>query len=281
MQIKRSISFKLRPYGSKKTVYQIQMHVSFSGQRLRFSTGCQLDSQGAWDEKQQLVLSGYVGPKGETDISINSTLRNERDQIDTVFKYFEVTETHPTAAQISERYLKRLKGEKPLNPEPVKKMRPVKSQSLLAVFQSFVTECGEKNAWTDATYEKMAALREDLSLFMKDAKFSDLDESGLTAFVRYLRDEKVLKTPRKKKGEREEYNEEDFIGLKNSTIRKKLDYLAWFLNWATDHGYNTNMAYKTFRPTLKTTQKKVISMVSNFLYLDLCSLHNHPYQKTH
>lgn len=258
MQVKRSISFKLRPYGSKKTVYQIQMHVSFSGQRLRFSTGCQLDSQGAWDEKQQLVLSGYVGPKGETDISINSTLRNERDQIDTVFKYFEVTETHPTAAQISERYLKRLKGEKPLNPEPVKKMRPVKSQSLLAVFQSFVTECGEKNAWTDATYEKMAALREDLSLFMKDAKFSDLDESGLTAFVRYLRDEKVLKTPRKKKGEREEYNEEDFIGLKNSTIRKKLDYLAWFLNWATDHGYNTNMAYKTFRPTLKTTQKKVI-----------------------
>lgn len=178
--------------------------------------------------------------------------------METVFKYFEVTKTSPTAAQINERYLKRLKGEKPLNPEPVKKKKPVKSQSILAVFQSFVSECGEKNAWIDATYEKMAALREDLSLFMKDAKFSDLDESGLTTFVRYLRDEKVLKTPRKKKGEREEYNEEDFICLKNSTIRKKLDYLAWFLNWATDHGYNTNMAYKTFRPTLKTTQKKVI-----------------------
>ena len=32
----------------------------------------------------------------------------------------------------------------------------------------------------------------------------------------------------------------------------------WFLNWATDRGYNTNTAYKTFRPTLKSTQKKVI-----------------------
>ena len=96
MQIKRSISFKLRPYGSKKTVYQIQMHVSFNGQRLRFSTGCQLDSKVAWDEKQQLVLSGYAGPKGENDISINNILRNERDQIETVFKFFEVTEKNPS-----------------------------------------------------------------------------------------------------------------------------------------------------------------------------------------
>ena len=32
----------------------------------------------------------------------------------------------------------------------------------------------------------------------------------------------------------------------------------WFLNWATDRGYNTNTAYETFRPTLKSTQKKVI-----------------------
>ena len=43
-----------------------------------------------------------------------------------------------------------------------------------------------------------------------------------------------------------------------STIEKKLDYLKWFLNWATEKGYNTNRAYKTFKPTLKKTQKKII-----------------------
>ena len=48
------------------------------------------------------------------------------------------------------------------------------------------------------------------------------------------------------------------MGLKNSTIEKKLGYLRWFLNWATDRGYNTNLDYKKFHPTLKMTQRKVI-----------------------
>ena len=52
--------------------------------------------------------------------------------------------------------------------------------------------------------------------------------------------------------------QEDLVGLKNSTIEKKLGYLRWFLNWATDRGYNTNLDYKKFHPTLKMTQRKVI-----------------------
>ena len=104
----------------------------------------------------------------------------------------------------------------------------------------------------------MSALEGDLVSFKKDISFADLSESGLTAFVHYLRDEKTLRTPRKKKGERKTYDKEDITGLKNTTIKKKLELLTWFLNWASEHGYNTNMAYKSFHPTLKTTQKKVI-----------------------
>lgn len=257
MIIKRKISFKLRSYGRLKTVYQIQMHVSFHSQRARFSTGCQIDSNDAWDSKSERVVSGYRGPKGETDISINNTLRNERDQMEMTFKYFEVNGVNPSVSQVSEKYTEFLTGITPARPEPEKKKHDPGS-NLWKVFDAFVAECGEKNAWSDATFEKMSALREDLSSYKKDLKFSDLNESGLTGWVHYLRNEKKLKTPRKKKGDREEYDLEDVTGLKNSTIRKKLDYLAWFLNWATDHGYNTKMTYKTFRPTLKATQKKVI-----------------------
>lgn len=256
MILKKQISFKLRPYGSAKTVYQIQMHVTFNAQRMRFSTGCQVDSIDAWDKKNELVISGYRGPKGETEIAINNTLRNERDQMEMVFKFFEVNGINPTASQVSEKYDEYLKGITPIKPE--QEAKPSRTHNFWTVFDAFVSECGEKNAWSDATYEKMAALKEDLLTYKKGLKFSDLNESGLTGWVHYLRDEKKLKTPRKKKGEREEYDQEDVTGLKNSTIRKKLDYLAWFLNWATDHGYNTNMSYKTFRPTLKATQKKVI-----------------------
>lgn len=255
MILKRQISFKLRPYGSAKTAYQIQMHVTFNAQRVRFSTGCQIDSLDAWDKRSELVVSGYKGSKGETDISINNTLRNARDQMDTVFKYYEVNGIIPSIAQVSEKYAELLKGIMPEKPDSGKRKN---TPGFWEVFDAFVSECGEKNAWSDATYEKMAALKEDLSSYKMDLKFSDLDESGLTGWVHYLRDEKKLKTPRKKKGDRGEYDQEDITGLKNSTIRKKLDYLAWFLNWATEHDFNSNMSYKTFRPTLKATQKKVI-----------------------
>jgi integrase len=256
MNLKRQISFKLRPYGKNNTVYQIQMHVTFNGQRMRFSTGCQVNSLADWDAENELVVPGYRGKKGETDVTINGTLRKNRDEIDTVFKYFEVNEISPSVTQVIDKYNEKVRGLKPQKPEPEKKAP--KETSFWTVFDRFDHECGEKNAWTVATHKKMDALKADLSGFKKDLRFKDLDEAGLTAFVIYLRDKKHLRTPRKKKGVREEYDKEDITGLRNSTIKKKLEFLSWFLNWATDHGYNTNLAYRSFRPTLKETQKRVI-----------------------
>ena len=264
MIIKRQVSFKLRPTGNPKTGYHILMHVSFNGNRIRLATGCQVNSQDAWDEEKQLVYPGYKGPKGETDTAINNTLRKDQDVMDTAFKFFEVNEIYPSPSQVTEKYIEKLKGAKPKQSE-VKK-EPKKVPGFWEVFDSFVFECGEKNSWTKATHEKMAALKEDLSFFKNDISFSDLNESGLTSFVHFLRDEKVLKTPRKKKEDRKkQYDKDDTVGLKNSTIKKKLEFLTWFLNWATDHGYNTNIAYRTYKPTLKETQKKVIYLTQQEL----------------
>ncbi len=209
-------------------------------------------------------MPGYVGPKGETAVTINNTLRNCREQMETAIKYFEVNDTNPTKNQLAEKYLERMRGVIPRRPSP----KPPKEQksnapSFFDVFDMFAKECGEKNAWTDATFEKMEAMRVDLTSFKKNINFSDLTEATLTDFVTYLRDAKKLKTPRKKKGDREDYDQEDLVGLKNSTIQKKLGYLRWFLNWATDRGYNSNLAYKTFRPTLKMTQRKVIYLTKD------------------
>ena len=263
--LKHHISFKLRPYGSKP-VYQIQQHATFNGQRLRTSTGCQVEDLSAWDSDGEFVKAGYKGPKGETAVTINNTLRNCREQMELAFRFFEANDINPTKQQVEEKYLFRIRGTVPQKPKPEpKKSEKPKEPQFFEVYQMFLTECGEKNAWTEATFEKMNALKVDLVTFKKNIKFSDLSESGLTAFVKYLREEKVLKTPRKKKGERKDYNKDDIIGLKNSSIEKKLGYLRWFLNWATDKGYNTNIAYKTFRPTLKSTQKKVIYLTKQEL----------------
>ena len=61
----------------------------------------------------------------------------------------------------------------------------------------------------------------------------------------------VLQEARRRSPTCQKICQEDLVGLKNSTIEKKLGYLRWFLNWATDRGYNTNLDYKKFHPTLK------------------------------
>lgn len=63
------------------------------------------------------------------------------------------------------------------------------------------------------------------------------DEKGLTSYVTYLRETKKMR---------------------NSTIGKQLGFLKWFLRWATAKEYNSNNAFATFRPKLKSTEKRVI-----------------------
>ena len=259
MKIKRNVSFKLRAYVKNNDLFQIRLRTTFNSQRLDLKTGCQINKKSAWDEEAELVKPGYKGPKGETALSINNELRNIKDQMDSTFKFFEAIDQIPTPSQLQKKYEDRLNGSVPQKPAPEpKKERKPKEHDFFKVYDMFLKECGEKNAWTEATFEKMEAMRVDLTTFKKNIKFSDLTEATLTEFVAYMRDSKKLRTPRKKKGDREDYDQEDLVGLKNSTIEKKLGYLRWFLNWATDRGYNTNLDYKKFHPTLKMTQRKVI-----------------------
>ena len=265
MKIRRSVKFNLRPYGKTDKKYQIWMRVTFNNVQKILSTGYHLDLDGAWDSKLMMVASGYVGSDGATASQINVALNNMFNQMDAAFKYFEATELYPTMEQLLKRYDEKMSGITPVKPEPSKKQEKPKEMDFFKAYEEFMSECGEKNAWTEATFEKMEAMRADLASFKKNIKFSSLTQTTLTEFVAYMRDSKKLRTPRKKKGERKDYDQEDLVGLKNSTIEKKLGYLRWFLNWATDKGYNTNLAYKTFRPTLKMTQKKVIYLTKDEL----------------
>lgn len=92
--LKHHISFKLRPYG-EKPVYQIQMHSTFNGVRLRTSTGCLVENLAAWNTESEIVRSDYRGPKGETAMTINDILRNCREQMELAFRYLRPTTLSP------------------------------------------------------------------------------------------------------------------------------------------------------------------------------------------
>lgn len=224
MNIKRNSSFRLFAYGKDYDKYQVRLRVTFNGQRIDFSTGCQLSS-------------------------------------------IKVNEKHPTTSEISQKYKERISGTTPQKPKPEPKMAEAKEKPLgfFEVFDMFMKECGEKNAWTVATSKKMDSLRVDLMAFKKNISFENLTDSTLAKFVAYLRNEKKLRTPRKKKADRDDEDTDALIGVKNSMIEKKLGFLRWFLKWATDHGYNDNLAYRAFHPTLKKTQRQVIYLTKEEL----------------
>lgn len=267
MNIKRTIKFTYRKVDSISTLFQIRMRVCYNHLRDDFSTGHTLTKEEDWDSENQCVVEGAVSSKGIRSSQINADIHHIKDTMEDCFKYFEVTDTVPSLKELKEKFNEKMGVEKKVINE--KKVRSrVKSQtesiSFWKVFDNFVDENGVKNAWTTATYEKFAALKADLRTFKKNITFDDLNEKTLTQFVCYLRDKKIVAPPKSKKDESGKLKGEH-IGIKNSTIEKKLSYLKWFLKWATLKEYNNNKAYQTFKVTLKTTQKKVIYLTQEEL----------------
>ena len=269
MKIKRNAAFKLFTYGKNKDKYQIRLRVTFNSQRIDLGTNCQINFLGAWDKENELVRPGYKGPKGETANSLNDELRKCRDTIDMVFQYYEVNDKIPTPSEVQQLFKERMSGILPKRPEPEKKKseQKAKEPDILTTFDIFTRKSGEKNAWSKATFAKMASLRVDIASYFPKIKLAELDEDTLTGFIAYLRDEKKILPSRTKKGqaEKKEDKQKVRIGLNNSTIKKKLENLTWFLRWARDNGYVVHPAFKTFTPTLKQTQKTIVYLTKEEL----------------
>ncbi len=235
MNIKRNIVFSLekRKKNGKPVIdnVPIRMRVIYNHNRIEFTTGYRIDTV-KWDEDKQRVKNGCTNKLKQTASEINSDLLKYYADIQDIFKEFEVIDVIPTPDQLKISFNNRLKKNPPQEPVPEEQ-----SISFWDTFKEFIKECGVQNNWTDATYEKFAATKRHLQDFAMNLTFEVLDESKLTEYVTFLRDKK---------------------NLRNSTIGKQIGFLKWFLRWSKKKGYNTNTAFETFKPKLKTTQKKVI-----------------------
>lgn len=269
MNITRRVHFGLRAYGKKTVAYQIRMRVSYAGVRDDYITGCNLVSPKDWLPEFQRVRAGAVGVKGEGSAKMNATLSRFEDVIEGCFKYFEVNGIVPEKEALRQRFEMQMEparthaGEVP--PQVPAGPALPDDQDVYAVLDLFVAEEGQVREWTPATYQKLASLKTDLGTFRPCLRFEDLTKQTLADFVRWLREEKVLRTPRKKLVPGELPTREDVVGLLNTSIEKKLFLLKWFLNWATERGYNHNLAYKHFNPRLKQTRRPVIYLTKEEL----------------
>lgn len=235
MNIKRNIIFTLESRKKDGVLIvenvPIRMRVNFASKRIEFTTGYRIDAA-KWDTDKQRVRNGCTNKLKQSASEINASLLGYYTEVQEIFKKFEVEEIMPTPEQIKEAFSVL---HKPIEEE----IKPRKStpNAFYKVFDEFVSDCGRQNDWTDSTYEKFAAVKNHLMNFRDGLTFDFFDEKGLNDYVTYLRDVKEMR---------------------NSTIGKQLSFLKWFLRWAFKKGLHQNNDYDSYKPKLKSTQKKII-----------------------
>ena len=236
MNIKRNIIFTLesRKKGGVLITENvpIRMRVNFASKRIEFTTGYRIDSA-KWDAAKQRVKNGCSNKLKQSASEINASLLEYYTEIQSIFKRFEVEDVMPTPEQIKEVF-NALRKPVSEEPKPKKEALPC---DFFQVFDDFVEDCGRQNNWTDSTFEKFAAVKNHLTNFRGGLTFEFFDERGLNDYVGYLRDVKEMR---------------------NTTIGKQLSFLKWFLRWAFKKGVHQNNAYDSYKPKLKSTQKKII-----------------------
>ena len=236
MNIKRNIIFTLESRKKDGVLITenvpIRMRVNFASKRIEFTTGYRIDAS-KWDADKQRVKNGCSNKLKQSASEINASLLEYYTEIQSIFKRFEVEDVMPTPEQIKEAFNAL---HKPVSEEPKPKKEALPCE-FFQVFDDFVEDCGRQNNWTDSTFEKFAAVKNHLTNFREGLTFEFFDERGLNDYISYLRDVKEMR---------------------NTTIGKQLSFLKWFLRWAFKKGVHQNNAYDSYKPKLKSTQKKII-----------------------
>lgn len=118
-----------------------------------------------------------------------------------------------------------------------------KDATLFDRLDEFVKEVGKENNWSEAVIKIFRALKNHLTAFNKDITFDDLNKDGLFDFLDYLKKIPIADGTK---------------GMKNTTMRKHLSFLKWFLRWTIKKGYNTNTDFLEFNPKLRVAQKQIV-----------------------
>tara|TARA_R110002012_G_scaffold241323_1_gene415533 strand:+ start:11826 stop:13112 length:1287 start_codon:yes stop_codon:yes gene_type:complete len=233
IQIKRNLIFSLEKRKKEGKLITdnvpIRLRVNFEGSRVDIQTGFRIDIS-KWNEDKEEVKNGSFNKLGQSSSSINSRLLELKVAIQDLFGDFERLDQIPTKEEVKQ-------VAKSLKTKGKVEIKVQITNSLMYVFDEFVKENGRLNNWSTATFTKFSAVKKHLNNFNPELTFDDLDESGLTDYLIHLR--KVGK-------------------MKNSTIKKQLGFLKWFLRWSFEKHYHSNDAYQAFRPKIKDSNKTVI-----------------------
>jgi len=175
--------------------------------------------------------------------------------------YQRIQDTHPGSADLNNwlETLQLMAGKtmealrnsaKEVNPhnfrELFQKLKPQYSAGFFAMFYKFMESNSSK--WSRATYQKVRTLYKLLREFEDQSgtilAFQNLDAIFLERFLAFCKQK----------------------GYQHSTTYKYVNNLVWFLNWATDNGYNVYREYRQFYKLMEVPEGKPRGLL--FLHWD-------------
>jgi len=234
MKIKKSYYFHPEREKGNDVDGRLRMRVTFGGKRFHYSLGMRVDFD-KWDGEAQFCKPNTTHSIYKIHATeINSEIIELTKLADIIFKTFEVEEKIPTMNEFKEKFHEANNSRLGVEKIQVKKEKTV---TFYNVFDEFVKEEGRQNNWTVATKNKFGTVKNHLLKFDEKLVFEDLNHAKLNDYKDFLSEERELR---------------------DLTVNKQIKFLKWFLNWATNNGFNNKTDYNSYKPKLKGSDSKVI-----------------------
>lgn len=111
------------------------------------------------------------------------------------------------------------------------------TQLVTTRLKEFIEKESDLRSWAESTAKKYNTLQKHIEKFNSQIKISQLNSDRLEDYVRFLQKD---------------------IGMLDISIKKEIKLLKTFMKWATEKGYNRNMAFAAFSIKVKTPANPVI-----------------------
>lgn len=230
MNIKRNCIFLLDKEKDKPDS-KLRYRIKWDGNTVAFNVGYRVDNNKWVAEAQRCKPNTTHGKKKISAATINSEINRLEEIVNDTFFFFEQTGHIPTSLEFRDEVNKR-------NGKIVEKEK----KTIFDCYQQFIIEQGKENSWSENTYRKHKSAMNHLKKFAPELTFADLTHEGLSHLVDYFMSIEV----------------DNEIGMNNYTAKKYINLTKWFLKWASEKGYNNELAFVTFKEKLKTVPVKVI-----------------------
>lgn len=237
MVIKRNVIFELENRKLNGELISenvpIRLRVVYSGKRIELSTGFRIDRD-KWDDKKRKVKNNSFNKAKQSASDINAKLSEYDSELQKIFKKFELEDWIPERDEVKRLFHNAFSQDN----------RQINEKNFFDYVDLYGSEYGKQSNWSLNMYSKLSTLKNHLQTLNPRASFGYFDENGLSQFVDYL---------------------QNVCKLRNNSIITLVTLFKSFLRWTKKKGYNRISDFETFKPKLKSTQKKIIFLTQSEL----------------